>query len=171
MLAFTVGVRAALIGCTLVALCPFLIFYSTEARPYALMVLLVLLSTLALLRAVRSGGFAAWAAYAVFACAAAYTHFTAVFPLAAQLIWVLVTQPGDAPGRSSPVSRPGSVIFRAADPDQDQRIPGTKLYGFLEPFSLRSIRVDPGAGRSGTRSLPCRSYPGRWRRGWRLRPS
>jgi uncharacterized membrane protein len=67
----TVGARAAVVGCALVALFPFLIFYSTEARPYALLVLLILLSTLALLRAVRAGGLGWWAAYAVFACAAA----------------------------------------------------------------------------------------------------
>ena len=73
---WTVGVRAGVVAAALVALGPFMIYYSTEARPYALLILLVLLSTLSLLRALSSERSRWWVAYAVFACAAAYTHFT-----------------------------------------------------------------------------------------------
>ena len=90
----TVGRRAALCGAALVALSPFLIFYSTEARPYALLVLLDLVSTLALLRALDAGGFRWWALYAASSCAAVYTHYPAVFVLAAQFGWAFWTRPG-----------------------------------------------------------------------------
>ena len=51
----TVGRNAALVGTGLMAASPFLIFYSTEARAYALMLVLGLLSTLALLKALEAG--------------------------------------------------------------------------------------------------------------------
>src|SRR5918997_2957510 len=51
----TVGRGAALLAAALAALSPFLIFYSTEARSYALLVAFVLVSTLALLVAVEGG--------------------------------------------------------------------------------------------------------------------
>ena len=44
---WTVGRRAALVGATLMALCPFMIFFSTEARPYMLVLFLALVSTFA----------------------------------------------------------------------------------------------------------------------------
>ena len=47
---WTVGLRAGLAAAAIVALCPFLVFYSSEARPYGLMLVLCLLSTLALLK-------------------------------------------------------------------------------------------------------------------------
>jgi hypothetical protein len=140
-----VGVRTAVVGCALVALCPFLIFYSTEARPYALMVVLVLLSTLALLRATRSGGVGWWTVYAVLACAAAYTHFTAVFALAGQLLWALVTQPR-AWRAALIASIAAAIAYLPWLPIliRTSKSPGTKLYAFLEPFSLTSIRIDLG---------------------------
>src|SRR5207253_1172569 len=89
------GRRTGLAGAAIVALNPFLIFYSTEARAYALMLLLGLLSTLALLRALdASPSRWWWAMYAFFSCAALYTHYTVVFVLFAQLAWAAWTHPG-----------------------------------------------------------------------------
>ena len=45
---WTVGRRAGLVGAVCVALSPYMIFFSTEARPYMLVLFLALLSTLAL---------------------------------------------------------------------------------------------------------------------------
>jgi hypothetical protein len=89
----TVGRRAAVVATALTALSPFLIFYSTEARGYALMVALVLLSTLALLQAVDSGRTRWWIVYGAASCAAVYSHYTSVFPLGAQLLWLLWAHP------------------------------------------------------------------------------
>jgi hypothetical protein len=90
---WTVGRRAALVGATCVALSPYLIFYSTEARPFMLMLFLTLVSTLALLRALDSGRKGWWVAYAACSCGAVYTHYAAVFLLFVQLAWAFWAQP------------------------------------------------------------------------------
>lgn len=93
-LVYALGVKtlhrgAALIAAALVALSPFMIFFSTEARAYALMTSLVMLSTIALLRALEGGGRRWWVAFVAFAAAALYAHYTAVFMLFAQAVWAL----------------------------------------------------------------------------------
>lgn len=85
----SVGRTAALAGAALLAVAPFAIFYSTEARAYSLMALLVLLSTLALLVALERGGWLRWSLFALAAWAALFTHYTAIFALAAQAGWAL----------------------------------------------------------------------------------
>jgi len=90
---WTVGRRAALVGAACVALSPYMIYFSTEARPYMLVLFLALLSTLALLRALDSGRLRWWVAYAACTCAVAYTHYTVVFFLVPQVVWALWTQP------------------------------------------------------------------------------
>ena len=83
----TVGRAAALAGAALLALSPFAVFYSAEARPYSLTVLFVVLSTLALLIALDSGRRLHWALFALATLAALLSHYTAVFVLAAQAAW------------------------------------------------------------------------------------
>ena len=83
----TVGRAAALIGAGVVALSPFAIYYSSEARAYSLTTLLVVLAALALLAAVEDGGWARWGLFALAACAALYSHYTAIFALAAEVAW------------------------------------------------------------------------------------
>jgi Dolichyl-phosphate-mannose-protein mannosyltransferase len=83
----TLGRTAALVGATLLALSPFAIFYSTEARAYTLATLFVLLAALALLAATEHGGWRRWGLFALAACAALYSHYTAAFPLAAEVAW------------------------------------------------------------------------------------
>ena len=85
------GNTAGLIAAGIMALSPFAIFYSTEARAYATMVFLVALSTLALLHALEGGRRAWWVVYGVAVCLALYTHYTAVFVLAAQAGWAFWT--------------------------------------------------------------------------------
>lgn len=83
----TVGRAAALIGAGLVALSPFAIYYSSEARAYSLTTLLAVLAALALLGALDRGGWTRWALFALAACAALYSHYTAAFALAAEVAW------------------------------------------------------------------------------------
>ena len=85
----TVGRSAGLAAAAILAFSPFALFYSTEARAYATLVLLIALSTLFLLAALESRDRRLWLAFAVCSCAALYAHYTAVFPLAAQLAWAL----------------------------------------------------------------------------------
>ena len=98
-LTYLVGLRAVnratgLIAAAIVTLSPFMVYFSAEARGYALAIFFLLLSTLALLRAVRSGGWGWWVAYALASTLAMYSHYTAAFPLVAQLAWALWTFPG-----------------------------------------------------------------------------
>ena len=90
----TVGTPAAAVGAALMALCPFQIFYSTEARAYVLMMLFCLAAAVALLIAVESGRIRWWTAYGASAAAAMYTHYTSLFVLIGLFGWALVAHPG-----------------------------------------------------------------------------
>ena len=89
----TVGRGAALLAAALVTLSPFMIYYSAEARGYGLMMFLLLGSTLSMLLAVDRGGRRWWIVYALLTCATVYTHYTAVFVIATQFVWVLWAHP------------------------------------------------------------------------------
>ncbi len=124
---WTVGRRAALVGATCVALSPYMIFYSTEARPFMLMLFLTLLSTLALLRALDSGKNRWWVAYAACSCGAVYS------PLLGRVLArrsVGVGLLGPAPGTEAP--HRGKCGGRTGLPPMDQRASGrparTKLH-------------------------------------------
>jgi len=85
--------RAGLIGASLVAFNPLLIWYSQEARSY---VLLVLFSTLALAyfaRAARHPSPRPLALWAVASVLALSSHYFAAFMVAPQLVWLLVRAP------------------------------------------------------------------------------
>lgn len=89
----TVGRAPALLAAAFTTLSPFMIFYSAEARGYAVMMALVAASTLSMLLAVDGGRARWWVAYAVATAAAVYTHYTCVFLLAVQFLWLLWTHP------------------------------------------------------------------------------
>jgi 4-amino-4-deoxy-L-arabinose transferase-like glycosyltransferase len=89
----TVGRRAALVATVLATLSPFLVYYSAEARGYALMVALLLGSTLSLLVALEDRRAPWWVLYGACTAGAAYSHYTCVFALGAQLAWVLWAHP------------------------------------------------------------------------------
>src|SRR4051794_18466430 len=91
--------RAGLVAAALVAVNPMLIWYSQEARAYALLALLCALSLLYCVRALRSGevrdgneekrdkrNLVAWGVFSALALA---THYFAVFPLAAEVVLLL----------------------------------------------------------------------------------
>jgi mannosyltransferase len=94
--------RAGLVAAALVAVNPMLIWYSQEARAYALLALFCALSLLYCVRALREDGvrdadegereqrdkrnFVAWGVFSALALA---THYFAVFPLAAEVILLL----------------------------------------------------------------------------------
>src|SRR5215207_5099064 len=84
---------AAVVGAALVALSPFQIFYATEARAYALLMLCCLLATFTLLRALHSGRTGWWIAYGASTAAAIYTHYVAMFVLAGLFVWAFVAHP------------------------------------------------------------------------------
>ncbi|MFL5824966.1 MAG: glycosyltransferase family 39 protein [Thermoleophilaceae bacterium] len=157
----TIGHATGLVAAVLTALCPFLIYYSTEARPYALLVLVLLLSTLALLQALDTGRWIWWAAYALFTCAAMYTHYTAVFLLGAQFAWALVTHRD----RWRPLvvaTAAAAIAFLPWLPTvrDTTNSPGTKIYALLEPFTLHAVRIDLGRWAIGHPYVPLSVIPG-----------
>ncbi len=87
------GAAAGLVGAAFIAASPFAIYYASEARAYAPAAFCVLASTLLLLTALDRPRPVVWVGFAVFASAAVWFHYTAVFPLAAQAAWAILTQP------------------------------------------------------------------------------
>lgn len=83
-----VGQTAAL----LLALSPLHVYYSRNARPYALVMLLGLLSAWLLVRALRSGSRGCWAGAAAAAALAFYAHFSGALVPAFEGTYLLLTR-------------------------------------------------------------------------------
>lgn len=81
--------HAGLLAAALVAFNPMLVWYSQEARSYALLVLFCTLSLLFCVRALQGGGRRDFTWWGVFSALALATHYFAVFPLVAEvlLLW------------------------------------------------------------------------------------
>ena len=98
-LVYLVGARAVsrpagLIAAAVMALSPFMIFYSADGRGYAVAIALLLGSTLAMLAGARDGRTRWWVLYGLLSLLAMYTHYTSAFVLIAQLVWLLWAHPG-----------------------------------------------------------------------------
>jgi uncharacterized membrane protein len=85
-----VGARAALIATALMAISPFHVWFSQEARMYSQLVFFVLVASIALLEAVARSGVAWWIVYVLAATAGMYTHLYMAFTLAAHGLWILL---------------------------------------------------------------------------------
>jgi uncharacterized membrane protein len=83
------GRRAGLMAAALVAVNPMLLWYSQEARAYALLVLLCTLSLLYCVRALRRGGRRESVLWGIFSGLALATHYFAIFPIAVEAAWLL----------------------------------------------------------------------------------
>jgi hypothetical protein len=88
--------RVGLMAAALVAVNPFLVWYSQEARAYALLVLLAALAVLFLVRALR-GERNATVWWAVTSALALATHYFAVFVVAPAALWLLWRRRAAAP--------------------------------------------------------------------------
>ena len=138
-----VGRRAALVAAALTTLSPFMIYYSAEARAYGLMMFLVLGSTLSMLLAVDTGRRRYWILYALCSAAAFYTHYTCVFVLGAQLVWLLWTQPGFR--RQALLANFGAALLVVPwipGLIADERSPTLQILSGLSPFSVHAVRLD-----------------------------
>jgi mannosyltransferase len=83
-----VSERAGLIAAALVAVDPFLVYYSQEARSYALFALLTACSLWAFASALRSPSTPALAAWATVGALMLYTHYFAILPVALEAAWL-----------------------------------------------------------------------------------
>jgi mannosyltransferase len=84
-----VSERAGLIAAGLVAVDPFLVYYSQEARSYALFALLATCSLWAFAAALRRPSTGALIAWALAAALALATHYFAIFLIAGEALWLL----------------------------------------------------------------------------------
>ncbi|MDX6601151.1 MAG: mannosyltransferase [Solirubrobacterales bacterium] len=101
--------RAGVIAAALVAVNPMLIWYSQEARGYALFVLLTAVSLLYFVRALDRGRRRDSIAWGIASALALATHYFAAFPIAAEALWLLRRR-----GRGSGGAFPGLWIVGAA---------------------------------------------------------
>jgi len=86
-----IGRRAGLVLAAIVAVSPILVWYSQDARAYALLVLLCTAALLFFLRARRTGSTRDLGWWAAFSALALATHYFAAFPLAIEAVWLLVS--------------------------------------------------------------------------------
>lgn len=158
-----VGRRAALLAGAVTAVAPFTVYFSTDARAYAVMMLALTVSTLCMLLAVDTGRARWWVLYAVAACAAFYSHYTCAFVLGAQWVWVMWAHPA---------ARRAALIATAAAAAgvlpwlpglvRDYQSPTVKILNALSPFSVGDLRTDlahwvigyPETVGAGLRRLP-----------------
>ena len=157
----TVGRPAALAGAGMLALSPVAIFYATEARAYALMVLLVALSTLALLQALETNDRRWWAALAVLDASAMYSHYTCVFVLAAQAGWALWTRRDLT--KPLLLAHGGAALLYAPWLPfllEDSDAPNQKIIGILEPFGFDTAVRHLGRLADGGPFAPLTDLPG-----------
>jgi Dolichyl-phosphate-mannose-protein mannosyltransferase len=144
-LVYLVAVRtldrtAGAIAAAVIALSPFMIYYSVEARAYAVMIALLTLSTLALLHAVSSGRTRWWVVYAICACGALYSHYTSVFVLAAQFLWV-VWKHREALRACIVANVAAAIGFAPWLPGfvADNDSPTTEILDSLQPFDFGAV--------------------------------
>ena len=159
----TVTRRAAALAAALTALSPFMIYYSAEARAYGLLMFLVAASTLSMLVAIDTGRRRWWVVYAVCSALAFYTHYTCLFVLGVQLVWVLWTEP--AARRPALLASGAAVVLVlpwVPGLIEDLRSPTVKILSALSAFTPNAIRVDvqhwalgyPYTVAGGLRELP-----------------
>ena len=83
------GRRAGIVAAALVAANPMLVWYSQEARAYALFALLTALSLLYFVRALDQGRRRDFIAWGIASALALATHYFAAFPIVAEALWLL----------------------------------------------------------------------------------
>lgn len=135
------GSRAGVLAAALVATSPLLVWFSQEARAYALLVLLAALSVLALLRAVEQPRPARLLAWGVVVAAALATHFFALFLVlgeAVWLAWVLRSDLRALPWAAAPPVVAGLALLPLA---LDQRSAGRASFIGEEPLGTRILQV------------------------------
>ena len=139
----TIGRAGALVAAALTAFSPFMIYYSTEARAYGLMMFLVTLSTLAMLTAVDTRRARWWVLYGVCSCAAFYTHYTSMFVLAIQFLWLVWRHP-EARRRAvlANICAIAAVLPWTGGLINDFNSPTTKILSALSPFTARAVGLD-----------------------------
>jgi len=131
----------SLLGALFVAVSPFHIMVSQEARMYALLGMLVLASTLALTASAERGGVGRWAGYAVASALMLSTQYIGALVLLAHGIWVATC----ARGRIAPwiaAMAAAAVLYAPWIPSL--RAQAFHLHGTLQSLGSAVTARDPG---------------------------
>jgi 4-amino-4-deoxy-L-arabinose transferase-like glycosyltransferase len=161
----TVGSAGGVVAACFTALAPFMIYYSAEARGYALMMAFVAASTLAMLLAVDTRRLGWWIAYGGLSVAAVYTHYTCVFALAAQGLWLLWAHPEVR--RAAIVTNVAAALAYVPwlpGLRKDFDSPTTDILTALQPFDWFHVRLSLqhwSIGYPYSAAAPLRDIPGR----------
>jgi 4-amino-4-deoxy-L-arabinose transferase-like glycosyltransferase len=138
--------RSALIAALLVAVSPLLVWYSQEARPYALFALLSTVGFLFFVRCLRAPGRRDLGLWALCSTLAVVTHYFAVFPVAAEGLWLLLAAP-ERRGRVLAACAPPALAGAALLPllrHQEEHVPRAWTEAFTLSDQLRGL-VQQGA--------------------------
>ena len=84
--------RAAWIAVALIAVSPFHVLFSQEARPYSIWTAMILLTCVAFLRAVRQGAVLAWAVYCVVAALSLYCYLLSILVIIGLVLYVMAAE-------------------------------------------------------------------------------
>ncbi len=98
--------RVGLAAAAFAAVDPFLIWYSQEARAYALMILFVATGLLGLAIFIKSGSYRALWAWALSSALALASHYFALFLVLPEMLWVLLAGPAEVRRRVAAVAVP-----------------------------------------------------------------
>jgi 4-amino-4-deoxy-L-arabinose transferase-like glycosyltransferase len=90
------GRRTGIAASALVAVNPMLLWYSQEARSYALLVFFTTVAVLYFVRALSSPGRRDLTLWGVFSALALATHYFAIFPIVLEAVWLLRRRGGRA---------------------------------------------------------------------------
>ncbi len=135
-----VGWRVGLFAGALVALSPFATHYSVEARGYSMLALILAASTLVLLKATsRDSSRLWWLAFALLTTAAMYTHYTSIFVIGAQFLWIVLFHRKSL-GWLIAAGVAAGTLFAPWFPElvNDTRSVGSVIIAFLFPMTLGS---------------------------------
>lgn len=135
------GDRAALATGVLAATNPLLIWFSQEARAYALLVLLTAASLLALLRALEEPTARRAAVWGLLAGLALITHYFALFVVAGEAVWLawrLRDRLGVLAAGAAPIAVLGAAVLPMA---LDQREADRASFIRDEPFGERLLAI------------------------------
>jgi Dolichyl-phosphate-mannose-protein mannosyltransferase len=136
----TVGRRRAILAAAITTVSPFMVYYSTEARAYGVMMLLVMGSTLAMLLAIDTGRRGWWVGYAVCACLAFWTHYTCLFVLGALLLWALWVHPeARRPALLASVGAAVGALPWLPGLIDELNSPTVRILSDLSPFNVHAV--------------------------------
>jgi mannosyltransferase len=134
----TLAARSALIAAALVALSPLLVWYSQEARPYALFALLATGGFLFFVRVLRGRRGASadrdLVLWSLLSVGAVLTHYFAVFAVGTQALWLLIER-ADLRGRVAMAAAVPALVGVALLPllrEQEENVPRA----WTESFTL-----------------------------------